>query len=69
MYLVSMLDSILTDAAMTECRRLLNEIRSAPLSHPQIASRIHRKAYDILGNADPFAELKDSWEPTGNRSL
>jgi damage-control phosphatase, subfamily I len=51
-------DSILTDAAMTECRRLMNEIRSAPLSHPQIASRIHRKAYDILGNADPFAELK-----------
>jgi uncharacterized protein with ATP-grasp and redox domains len=36
----------------------MGEIRSAPLSHPQIASRIHRRAYDILGNPDPFAELK-----------
>jgi uncharacterized protein with ATP-grasp and redox domains len=51
-------DPTLTDAAMTECRRLMGEIRSAPLSHPQIASRIHRRAYDILGNPDPFAELK-----------
>jgi len=52
-------DSALTDAAMSECRMLMGEIRSAPLSHPQIASRIHRRAYDILGNPDPFAELKD----------
>ena len=51
-------DSTVTDAAMTECRRLMGEIRSAPLSHPQIASRIHRRAYEILGNPDPFAELK-----------
>ena len=42
---------------------IMNEIRSAPLSHPQIASRIHRRAYEILGNSDPFAELKAS----GNR--
>jgi damage-control phosphatase, subfamily I len=51
-------DSTLTDAAMTECMRLMSEIRSRPLSHPQIASRIHRRAYAILGNPDPFAELK-----------
>jgi uncharacterized protein with ATP-grasp and redox domains len=37
---------------------VMSEIRSAPLSHPQIASRIHRSAYEILGNPDPFAELK-----------
>jgi uncharacterized protein with ATP-grasp and redox domains len=43
---------------MTECRKLMDEIRSEPLSHPQIASRIHRQAYEILGNPDPFAELK-----------
>ena len=43
---------------MAECERLLTEIRSEPLSHPQIASRIHRRAYAILGNPDPFAELK-----------
>lgn len=36
----------------------MDEIRSSPISHPQIASRIHRRAYDILGNPDPFAELK-----------
>jgi len=36
----------------------MDEIRSLPLSHPQIASRIHRRAYEILGNPDPFAELK-----------
>lgn len=53
----------LADTTMEECGRIMNEIRSAPLSHPQIASRIHRRAYEILGNSDPFAELKAS----GNR--
>jgi uncharacterized protein with ATP-grasp and redox domains len=48
----------LTAATLTECRRVMNDIRFAQLSHPQIASRIHRRAYDILGNPDPFAELK-----------
>ena len=48
----------LTEATMSECSKLMSEIRSAPLSHPQIASRIHRKAYEILGNPDPFASLK-----------
>jgi len=51
-------DATLTDATMTECSKLMSEIRSAPLSHPQIASQIHRRAYDILGNPDPFASLK-----------
>ena len=48
----------LTEATMTGCRKVTNEIRSAPLSHPQIASRIHRRAYELLKNPDPFAELK-----------
>ena len=48
----------LTEATMTGCRSVMNEIRSAPLSHPQIASRIHRRAYELLENPDPFAELK-----------
>jgi len=48
----------LTEATITGCRRVMNEIRSAPLSHPQIASLIHRRAYELLGNPDPFAELK-----------
>ena len=53
----------LTDATLTDCRKVMSEIRSAPLSHPQIASRIHRRAYTLLGNPDPFAELKQQ----GNR--
>ncbi|HET6581178.1 MAG TPA: ARMT1-like domain-containing protein [Methanoregula sp.] len=48
----------LTEATMTGCRMVMNEIRSAQLSHPQIASRIHRQAYELLKNPDPFAELK-----------
>ena len=48
----------LTKATMKECNMLMDEIRSSPLSHPQIASRIHRRAYEILKNPDPFAELK-----------
>jgi hypothetical protein len=43
---------------MKECSTLMDKIRSSPLSHPQIASRIHRRAYEILKNPDPFAELK-----------
>jgi len=43
---------------MAECREILDEICSAPLSHPQIASRIHRRAYELLKNPDPFEDLK-----------
>jgi uncharacterized protein with ATP-grasp and redox domains len=53
----------LRDTTMSECGEILNGIRSAPLSHPQIASRIHRRAYELLRNPDPFAELKS----LGNR--
>ncbi len=53
----------LKDTTMSECGEILNGIRSAPLSHPQIASRIHRRAYELLRNPDPFAELKS----LGNR--
>ncbi len=48
----------LTENTIISCREVLNKIRSAPLSHPQIASRIHRRAYELLDNPDPFAELK-----------
>lgn len=46
------------DITMSECRQVMNEMRTAPLSHPQIASRIHRRACELLGNPDPFGELK-----------
>jgi uncharacterized protein with ATP-grasp and redox domains len=48
----------LTEATMRGCRTITNEIRAQQLSHPQIASRIHRRAYELLENPDPFAELK-----------
>jgi hypothetical protein len=48
----------LTETTISGCREVLNGIRSAPLSHPRIASRIHRRAYELLENPDPFAELK-----------
>ncbi|MDD1701998.1 MAG: ARMT1-like domain-containing protein [Methanoregula sp.] len=41
------------------CSKRLNEIRDLPLSHPQIASRVHGLAYDLLGNPDPFLALKE----------
>ncbi len=53
----------LRDTTMAECGEILNGIRSEPLSHPQIASHIHRRAYELLRNPDPFAELKS----LGNR--
>jgi len=48
----------LTETTISSCSEVLNGIRSAPLSHPRIASRIHRRAYELLENPDPFAELK-----------
>ncbi|OPX70665.1 MAG: hypothetical protein A4E37_00041 [Methanoregulaceae archaeon PtaB.Bin056] len=42
-----------------ECARLLLELRTKPLSHPQIASAIHRLAYSRLGTDDPFRRLKE----------
>ena len=40
------------------CATLLQELRSSTLSHPQIASAVHRHAYGMLGCTDPFAGLK-----------
>jgi len=42
-----------------ECARLLDELHTQPLSHPQIASAMHRHAYDRLGSTDPFRALKE----------
>jgi damage-control phosphatase, subfamily I len=56
-------DPALTTHTVEACSRVLQELRDAPLSHPQIASRVHGRAYDLLREADPFAELKEN----GNR--
>ena len=42
-----------------ECAALLDELRDQPLLHPQIASAMHRKAYEMLGSDDPFLPLKE----------
>jgi len=42
-----------------ECARLLAQLRTRPLSHPQIASAMHRHAYARLGSTDPFLVLKE----------
>jgi uncharacterized protein with ATP-grasp and redox domains len=45
------------------CRDLLESCRTSDLSHPQIASAVHRKASAMAGSPDPFRELKEE----GNR--
>ncbi|MFA6331959.1 MAG: ARMT1-like domain-containing protein [Methanoregula sp.] len=56
-------DAGLTADTERACHKVIDELRDLPLSHPQVASRIHRRAYRVLGNPDPFDELKRS----GNR--
>ncbi|MDD1685446.1 ARMT1-like domain-containing protein [Methanoregula sp.] len=56
-------DAALAAETEKECRQVIDELRDLPLSHPQVASRIHRRAYALLENPDPFDELKRS----GNR--
>lgn len=48
----------LTDETVRSCAALLAMIRYDPISHPQIASAIHRHAYEMLDNPDPFKDLK-----------
>jgi damage-control phosphatase, subfamily I len=51
-------DKDTTEKTVSSCRRLLESLRDSPLLHPQIASAVHRNACQILGNPDPFIELK-----------
>lgn len=51
-------DADLTEGTARACREVIRELRDQPFSHPRIASRIHRRAYHMLANPDPFDELK-----------
>lgn len=51
-------DPATTQRTMDSCRDLLLSIKERPLTHPQIASRIHRHAYHLLKTVDPFCGLK-----------
>jgi damage-control phosphatase, subfamily I len=47
-----------TQETVAACRALLGSIRGSPLLHPQIASAVHREACRMIGNPDPFRDLK-----------
>ncbi|MDD1684618.1 MAG: ARMT1-like domain-containing protein [Methanoregula sp.] len=47
-----------TEETVAACRELLLSMRGSPLFHPQIASMVHRKACGMIGDPDPFRELK-----------
>ncbi|MEI6839964.1 MAG: ARMT1-like domain-containing protein [Methanomicrobiales archaeon] len=49
----------LTDETVRSCADLLSKIRNDPVSHPEIASAVHRHAYGMLNNPDPFKDLKE----------
>jgi uncharacterized protein with ATP-grasp and redox domains len=51
-------DKACTENTVSACRDLLLSMKGSSLSHPQIASAVHREACRMIGNADPFKELK-----------
>jgi uncharacterized protein with ATP-grasp and redox domains len=52
-----------TGKVTAACGELLADLREGTLSHPRIASAMHRRAYELLESSDPFRELKEQ----GNR--
>jgi damage-control phosphatase, subfamily I len=49
-----------TKETVAACRAMLESMRGSPLLHPQIASAMHREACRMIGNPDPFRELKEA---------
>ncbi len=47
-----------TKETIAACRAMLESLRDSPLLHPQIASAMHREACRMIGNPDPFRDLK-----------
>jgi len=47
-----------TQETVAACRTMLESMRGSSLLHPQIASAMHRKACEMIGNPDPFRDLK-----------
>ena len=48
----------LTEATVAACRDLLESMKGTALLHPQIASAVHREACRMIGDPDPFRDLK-----------
>ena len=51
-------DKACTEKTVSACQDLLLSMKDSSLFHPQIASAVHRKACEMIGNPDPFRELK-----------
>lgn len=51
-------DKACTARTVESCRQLLESLKDSSLLHPQIASAVHRKASEMIGNPDPFRGLK-----------
>ena len=47
-----------TKETVEACRGMLVSMRGSPLLHPQIASAVHREACRMIGDPDPFRDLK-----------
>ena len=47
-----------TKETVGACRGMLESLRGSSLLHPQIASAVHREACRMIGDPDPFRELK-----------
>jgi len=51
-------DDTIVEQAINECQLLLNEIWREPVPAPHISSRIHRCAYRIINDPNPYHCLK-----------
>lgn len=51
-------DSARVEEIVRACRDLLQHISADPVPAPVIASRVHRLAYRMIGDADPYRSLK-----------
>jgi damage-control phosphatase, subfamily I len=56
-----------TEETVSACSTMLESLRESSLLHPQIASAVHRNACRMIGNKDPFKELKaaGNWQAMG----
>ena len=51
-------DEQIIDKAVNQCRSLLGEICHEPVRAPHLSSRVHRCAYSIINDSDPYRSLK-----------
>jgi damage-control phosphatase, subfamily I len=45
---------------LSECRTLLDRFRGYPHPAPLVATAAHRRAYEILGDPDPYRRIKEA---------